>query len=207
MSDRQIEAMMSDELMRRGLRPTVILIGVDDRLQKFYHCPPIGAVLRKHVFVNICAKRWGMVSSVGRYVYFGALPDDLRKNLVASANISARFIHASKPGAKASDLFLQGKTWYGEQGFPDAWQKIHQGGGIGYAEREWLASENSTEALQDRQALAWNPFTPAALSFDTILLLNGKVEILTQTKGLPSVDVKIEDMTYAMPFILVKKTN
>lgn len=202
-TDRQIEALTSDELLRRGLRPTVILIGVDERLQTFFHYPPVGKVLKKHAFVNVCARRWGLVSSVGRYVHFGPVPADLREEMIKSAEISARLEAASQPGARAADLARQAKNWYAEQGEPEGWKAIHFGGGIGYAEREWVATESSPEVIGPNQALAWNPFTRAALSFDTIFVHpDGRTEKLTELSTWPAIPIRVGDRVYRMPGIL-----
>jgi antitoxin VapB len=204
-TDRQIEALTSDELLRRGLRPTVILIGVDERLHQFFHYPPVGKVLKKHAFVNVCARRWGLVSSVGRYVYFGPVPADLRDELLKSAEISARLEAACKPGVTAAELARRVKTWYAEQGEPDGWKAIHFGGAIGYAEREWVATESSPAVIHANQALAWNPFTRAALSFDTIFVHpDGRTEKLTELPGWPAVPIRVEGIIYRMPGILAR---
>lgn len=202
-TDRQIEALTSDELLRRGLRPTVILIGLDERLHHFFHYPPVGKILKKHAFVNVCARRWGLVSSVGRYVHFGPVPADLREEMIKSAEISARLEAASQPGARAADLARQAKSWYAEQGQPEGWKAIHFGGGIGYAEREWVATESSPEVIGPNQALAWNPFTRAALSFDTIFVHpDGRTEKLTELSTWPAIPIRVGDRVYRMPGIL-----
>jgi Xaa-Pro dipeptidase len=204
-TDREIETLTSNELMRHGLRPTVLLIGVDERLERYYHYPPIGKKLEKHAFVNVCARRWGLVSSVGRYVHFGSVPAELQREMRHSAEISARQEAASKPGTRAADIARQVRGWYAERGYPEGHKTIHFGGGIGYAEREWVATETGTEAIRANQALAWNPFARAALSFDTILVHpDGTTEKLTELPGWPTIPVTVEGRTYRMPGILVR---
>ena len=97
-SEREMEAMASDELMKRGIRPTVLLMGVDDRVLRFRHTTPSDARLKKYAFVNVCARRWGLVISTGRFVHFGPLPDELRKRVRASANITAQVPGALQAG-------------------------------------------------------------------------------------------------------------
>jgi Xaa-Pro aminopeptidase len=204
MTEKEVETLTITELQRRQIRPTVVLIGSDERLQKYYHYPPQDKKIRKHVFVNVCARRWGMVTSVGRYAYFGPVPSDIKKNQETSAFICAYMDDATKAGKKVSDISKQVKQLYAQKGLPDEWKQIHYGGGIGYAEREYLITDASTEIIKDRQAFAWNPFTPAALSFDTILLIDGKIENLTYLAGFPEIDVKINGNIYRKPGILVR---
>lgn len=205
MTERAIEAQTASELQRRGLQPTVVLVGVDDRLDQFYHYPPTDKVLQRVAFVNVCARRWGLTTSVGRYVHFGAPPAALQQNMRASADVSAAMQAATKPGARAADIFAVAQRQYAQHGMPDQWQRIHVGGGIGYAEREWVASANSTEMIRSRQAFAWNPFTPGALSFDTVWLRpDGTLENLTGLPDWPSLSVLQNGVTYRMPDVLVR---
>jgi len=202
MTEKDIEAITSDELMRRGLRPTVVLIGTDERLLNYFHYPPQDKKLEKYAFVNVCARRWGLVASVGRYVYFGKIPDSLVRAMKASAMICAQMEAATTPGLQAKVLFSRTKGWFAEYGYAGYWQKTHAGGAIGYVEREWLASDESAEIIHNEQAFAWNPFTKGALSFDTVLLHAGNIENLTALKDWPSLKVKIGDRVYVVPQIL-----
>ena len=198
-SEREMEAMASDELMKRGIRPTVLLMGVDDRVLRFRHTTPSDARLKKYAFVNVCARRWGLVISTGRFVHFGPLPAELRKRVQASANITAQYLARSKPGARAGDVLAMAKTWFAENGFAGEIENHHQGGAIGYAEREWIATPGSREMVHERQAFAWNPIVQGALSFDTFIVYKDKLENLNEVPGWPTLTVKAVNL----PDILV----
>ena len=205
MSERQVETQTLAELQRRGLQPTVVMIGVDDRLLTTYHYPPTDKKLRQMAFVNVCARRWGMVTSIGRYVHFGPVPASVARNMQASAQVSAQMQALTKAGAKASDIFGVARKRYAELGYPNQWQRIHSGGAIGYAEREWVATDSSTETLLPRQAFAWNPFTPGALSFDTLWLRDDNtLENLTTLPDWPTLPVTVDGKAVRMPAILVR---
>lgn len=204
MTEKQIEVITSHELLSRGLRPTVVLIGTDERVINYYHYPPTDKPLRQYAIVNVCARLWGLTSSVARYVHFGPPPESLKKAMKASATVSARMQESTRPGVRASDLFEKTKAWYSEVGFEGGWKAIHVGGAIGYAEREWVAFSDSKEVVHENQAFAWNPFTIGALSFDTIILHGGRIENITATKNWPTIPVTVGGKTYAMPDILVR---
>lgn len=201
--EREMEAMASDELMKRRIRPTVLLMGVDDRVLRFRHTTPSDARLKKYAFVNVCARRWGLVISTGRFVHFGPLSDELRKRVRASANITARYLAHSKPGARAGELLAMAKTWFAENGFAGEIENHHQGGAIGYAEREWIAIPGSREVAHDRQAFAWNPIVQGALSFDTFIVYKDKLENLNEAPGWPTLPVKAGAAVIHLPDILV----
>jgi Xaa-Pro dipeptidase len=202
-SEREMEAMASDELMKRGIRPTVLLMGVDDRILRYRHTTPSDARLRKYAFVNVCARRWGLVISTGRFVHFGALPEELRQRVRASANLTARYLAHSKPGAKAGDLLALAKTWFDVNGFPGELEQHHQGGAIGYTEREWIATPGSREEVHDRQAFAWNPIVQGALSFDTFIVYKDRLENLNEAPGWPTIREQAGGTVIHLPDILV----
>jgi antitoxin VapB len=204
MSERQIESLTSDELMRRGIRPTVLLVGVDGRTLNYGHDVPSDAKLEKYAFVNVCGRKWGLIASVGRYVHFGPLPVDLKERMHASGEISARLQASSRPGMRAGDMFDLAKKWYAEEGFPDGWMALHVGGAIGYAEREWVAYPGLEESVHERQAFAWNPLVRGAISFDTVVVYKDYVENLTSIPDWPSFVVNVDGKEYRMPDILVR---
>ena len=107
----EMERMASDALLRRGIRPTVLLMGADDRVLRFRHTVPSGKELNQYAFINVCARKWGLVTSVGRFVHFGPLPDDLRKRVDASAQVTAKFLANTRTGAKAGDILEKSKKW------------------------------------------------------------------------------------------------
>ncbi len=204
LSEREIEAMASNELMRRGLRPTVLLMGVDHRVSDYYHHTPTDLQLKNYAIVNVCARRWGLVASVARFVHFGPIDPDLKRKLRAAMKISAEYQANSKPGVSAGEMIDMAKKWYADEGFEGDWQAHHQGGAIGYAEREWIAVPGSKEPILDHQAFAWNPIIRGTLSFDTILVYKDQVENLTHTSDWPSVPIVIDGKTYQMPDILIR---
>jgi Xaa-Pro dipeptidase len=203
-SERELEAMASHELMRRGLRPTVLLMGVDRRVYEYHHHTPTDARLSKYAIVNVCARRWGLVASVARFVHFGPLEPELKRKLRAAMNISAQYQAHSKPGVTAGQMIEWAKNWFAEAGFAGLWEDHHQGGAIGYAEREWLAVPGSTEVIHDRQAFAWNPIIRGALSFDTIIVYKDRIENITHTANWPAVPIEIDGVAYGMPDILIR---
>jgi Xaa-Pro dipeptidase len=202
MTEREIEAVTSEELMRRGIRPTVLLIGVDDRLYHFRHAVPSARKLERYAMVNICSRRWGLVIAVTRFVHFGPIPEDLRKRLQVVANVNAHYYAATVPGATAGDILEQAKKWYADAGYPGEWENHHQGGAIGYGERDWVATPGSTQTVHARQAFAWNPTVAGAKIEDTIVAWEDHIENLTATPGWPVVNAEVGGKKYPAPAIL-----
>ena len=203
-TEREMEAMASEELMARGIRPTVLLMGADERVFSYRHTTPSDKRLEKYAMVNVCARKWGLTMSTCRFVHFGPVPDHLKKRVRASANVTARYLAASKPGAKAADIIAQAAGWFAEEGFEGELELHHQGGAIGYAEREWVGFPGSHETIHDRQAFAWNPIIQGALSFDTFVIYKDRVENVSGTPDWPSIAVTVNGQKLLLPDILVR---
>ena len=199
-----IEAMAAAELRSRGILPTVLLIAVDERVARYRHALPAGAVLKKYAMVNVVAEKWGMSVAVTRFVHFGPLPEDLRNRLEKTARVNARFQAATVPGKPCAEIFEECKAWYAEAGFPDEWQKHHQGGAIGYDDREYVIYPGIQETVQERQPFAWNPTITGAKVEDTIVAFSDHVEVITKTKDWPVIRVELDGKIYDQPGILVK---
>ncbi len=82
MDEYELEAMTAIELRSRGIFPTVLLTAVDERIFKYRHALPGGAVLKDYAMINIVAEKWGMPIAVTRFVYFAdKLPAELENKL------------------------------------------------------------------------------------------------------------------------------
>jgi Xaa-Pro dipeptidase len=204
LSEYDLEAITSENLLRRGILPSVALYAVDERIHKYKHAVPRGKRLQQYGMLNLCTRKWGLAISITRFIHFGALPTDLAARFEASANVNAALLHATHEGATSAQLFAVAKDAYAAQGFAGDEQLHHQGGTTGYGEREWVATPQGTETVVNRQAFAWNPSIRGAKAEDTVLLYDGKIEWLTATPDLPVIEATVNGTTYPAAGVLVK---
>jgi len=200
----EIEAITATALRSRGILPTVLLMGVDDRISKYRHALPGGAKLQKYAMVNVVAEKWGMPIAVTRFVHFGQLPQELEAKLQKTARVNAQYEAATVPGKSCAEIFEEAKTWYAEAGYPDEWMKHHQGGAIGYDDRDYVIYPGIQEVVQDRQAFAWNPTITGAKIEDTIIAFKDRIEVVTRADEWPIIKVELGGKTYDQPSILVR---
>ncbi|MCP2521112.1 M24 family metallopeptidase, partial [SCandidatus Aminicenantes bacterium Aminicenantia_JdfR_composite] len=205
MSEKQIEALTSDALMRRGIRPTVILIGTDERIYNYRHATPTEKKLKKYAMINICAEKWGLVIAMTRLVHFGPLPKDLKKKMQSVARVDSTYLSMTRPGMPAFKILEAGQKAYEAEGYKDEWKAHHQGGAIGYLEREWIVYPGLKEKVRERQAFAWNPTIRGTKCEDTIICFKDRIEILTEIKDWPKIRVTIDGKTFYRPGILIRK--
>jgi Xaa-Pro dipeptidase len=195
---------ISAGLMERGVEPSVLLMAADDRILRYKHAVTQNARLEHFGMLNLCSRRWGLSISITRFVHFGPMPQRLVDAFAAAAEVNARLLAATKSGVTSAELFATAADTYASLGHPGEELRHHQGGATGYGEREWLATPGGQERVVDRQALAWNPSIAGGKVEDTVLLRNGKIELLTGTAELPVVSTRAGDLTVQSAGVLVR---
>ena len=83
----------------------VTLVAADERLRLFRHPTPTDLCWDKTVMIVVCARRGGLIASLTRIVWAGAVPEDLRERTRATAGVNASLLAATKPGASGADLY------------------------------------------------------------------------------------------------------
>jgi len=195
-SEHDFEARVAAVLLSAGILPSVMLMAVDDRLLKYKHAIARGAVLKNYGMLNLCARKWGLVVSITRYVHFGKLPAELEDRFRAAAYIHAAMLDATREGTTSAQIFAVIKNAYAKAGFAEEIENHHQGGATGYNEREWLATPSGTQKVYNSQAFAWNPSVKGTKVENTVLLHDGVIHLLTQTPELPLVETSYNGTIY-----------
>lgn len=203
-SERHMQSMLAASLLPLRIMPSVYLTAVDDRARRYPHPVPREGVLARLAMIGFCARRWGLTASITRFVHFGALPVELADNFAIVQQVAARLLHATSEKATSGHLFQIAQQAYAEFGRAAAEQRHHQGGPIGYVEREWFARPGGQEQVLTRQAFAWNPSFEGAKCEDTFLYDEGKMEALTATPSLPQVNVRLAGNVYDFSDVLIR---
>jgi antitoxin VapB len=204
MSEYDLEAITAENLLRRGILPSVALYAVDERIYKYKHAVPRGKRLQQYGMLNLCSRKWGLAISITRFIHFGDLPAELGARFEASAQVNAALLDATREGATSAQLFGVAKDTYAALGFAGEEQLHHQGGPTGYGEREWVVTPNGTQTVVNHQAFAWNPSIRGAKAEDTVILNDGKIEWLTATPELPVIEAVVNGTKYPAAGVLVK---
>lgn len=204
-SEHEMAARTSAALLRRGIDPTVLLMAVDERIHRYKHAVPRNGVLQRYGMLNLCARRWGLVVSITRFVHFGAPPAELTAAFEAVAQIHAQMLHATRDGAASSEIFAETERAYASVGAAEEIERHHQGGACGYAERDWVITPRGTERVVAPQAFGYNPSLRGAKAEDTVVVGGGRIEILTETPALPKIETVLDGVSYHSAGILVRR--
>jgi antitoxin VapB len=121
----------------------------------------------------------------------------------ASAQVNAALLDATRVGATSAELFRVAADAYVREGFAGDEQMHHQGGATGYSEREWVATPDGREAVVNNQIFAWNPSIRGGKVEDTVLLRDGRIELLTPTPELPALASSANGKSYPATGVLI----
>jgi antitoxin VapB len=178
-------------------------MAADQRIFKYKHAVARGNKIDKYAMINLCARKWGLTVSITRFAHFGPPPVELEEKFRASAQVNAALLNATREGATSAGLFKASADAYASNGFPGDERLHHQGGASGYWEREWVATPDGTEKVVNNQVFAWNPSIRGGKVEDTVLLQDGKIELLTPTPKLPALASCANGNNYPATGILI----
>lgn len=198
----EIRRKIQDEMAARGINPVVLLVAADERIASYRHPVPTAKRWDKVLLIAVCAKRGGLITSQTRIYCVGEIPAELQRRTEANAFVFSSLLAATRPGAKASDLYGVADEAYAAQGFPGEIHKHHQGGACGYKTRDWVAYPASGETVQPNQAYAWNPSITGTKVEETCIVTDDGVEIITASPGWPMIPTEIGAKKYLSPGIL-----
>ncbi|HEY9075954.1 MAG TPA: M24 family metallopeptidase [Anaerolineaceae bacterium] len=202
MSEFEIAAMLGAEVQAQGIQPIVNLIATDERIFSFRHPLPTSKRLERYAMLVLCGRWRGLVCSISRLAYFGSLPADLQRKMLACARVDAVYHTITRPGITLGTVIEQAQAAYAQSGFANEWRLHHQGGAAGYESREFLGKPGSTDPVYEGQVYAWNPSITGVKSEDTLLVGEISNENLTATPLLPSINIAIPGGTCERPAIL-----
>jgi len=203
MTELEIAGLLSQATYAAGAVPIVVLIATDERIFRYRHPLPTAKRMARYAMLVLCGRQRGLVASITRLVHFGPLPEELRRKQDACARVDATCISRTRPGARLGDIFWAAAEAYAEVGFPNEWQRHHQGGPAGYEPREVIATPDAAHAVHVGQVYAWNPSITGVKSEDTILVGEQDNEVLTAIEDWPMLTAEVRDRHMQRPAILV----
>ena len=157
MTEKDVQYLLARELWYWDIFPTVILSAVDDRIRAYRHPVVQGATLNHYVALNVCTRKWGLVVSTTRMVYFGEPDAKLPRAWQEGAKVIASMWDASQPGHTLGDVVNSARSAYEKAGFPEEWNRHHQGGPIFTLERLSRPSQGDKTVIRPGMEIAWNP--------------------------------------------------
>ena len=204
--DTDIQARCAAGLEASGADAPVLIVGGDERLERYRHPMAARVPVRRLVMAVAVARRHGLHVALTRFAAAGR-PDpgyaSLRRRVLA---VQDAVLAACEPGTRYGTAMDALAAAYAAAGTPDGWRDHYQGGPIGFAQREFEIAPGQRETRWYRQpvaaghALAWNPSLPGgAKAEDTFLVTGGELRRITSAPGWPA---EISDRGTEVPAVL-----
>jgi Xaa-Pro aminopeptidase len=201
----EVVGRLCNELWKDRIDPITLMAAADDRIFKFRHPIPMERRIEKYLMVSVNARKWGLIVSLTRFVYFGKLPEELREKYEANVFIDCTLIAHTHPGIPAREVLQKGIATYREKGYPEEWKLHHQGGSIGYTGRDYRVNFKTPDIIQENQAFTWNPSITGTKSEDTILAISKGPEMLTRPILYPTLSMEVGRTAFIRPSVFEKK--
>ena len=190
--DLDVQARISERLDRAGAFGACLIVGGDDRVERFRHPLAAGVPMTRLVMAVVVAERGGLHAAVTRFASAGPLANDVRAARDAALSVETATLAACAPGSRYGDVLQALDRGYAEAGYPGAWQEHYQGGPVGYRQREFEIVPTQTDSrwysvqLEDGHAVAWNPSVAGGgKAEDTYLVESDGLRRLTETGTWP----------------------
>jgi Xaa-Pro dipeptidase len=196
---------LCNKLWKDRIDPITLMSASDDRVSKFRHPIPTEKRIEKFLMVSVNARKWGLIVSLTRFVYFGKLPEDLRKKYEANVYIDCTMMAHTKPGTPSREVLQKGIDAYKGKGYPEEWKLHHQGGSIGYTGRDYRVNLKTPDLVQENQAFTWNPSITGTKSEDTILATPNGLVMITHPILYPMLSMELGKISFIRPAILEKE--
>jgi len=148
----EVVARLCREIWKDRIDPITLMAAADDRVYKFRHPIPTEKKIEKYLMVSVNARKWGLIVSLTRFVYFGRLPKELKEKYNATVFIDCTFMAHTRPGVQAREVLQKGIDAYKEKEYPEEWRLHHQGGSIGYTGRDYRTNFKTPDLVQENQA-------------------------------------------------------
>lgn len=189
-TENQLAGAGAESLWARGLHPALTLAAGDRRLPLYRHPLPSEEPIGRQAMLVFCARGYGLIVSLTRFVCFGRLTEQDRRLHRSIAEIEAVALNHSQIDAPLNAIYHALADAYAQHGYPNAIREHHQGGTAGYGAREVVATPETGDRLAAKMVLAWNPSIPGAKIEDTFLLMpDNHLENLSFDARFPHIEM------------------
>jgi Xaa-Pro dipeptidase len=192
-TDRDVMADVAAGCERAGIVPVCLIVGGDDRLERFRHPLADSSPMHRQAMAVLVGMRHGLHVALTRHASAGRPGAALAGSHAEALQIEAAVLDACcETGVTYGDVLARLAAAYGD----GRWQEHWQGGPIGYRQREFEiapappATRWHREPVAPHHAIAFNPSVAGGGKVeDTFLVADGRLEPLTASARWPTVEV------------------
>lgn len=201
-TEEEVACELKCRCLKEGISPDCVLVGSDERILNYRHPVPTDKKIENSLMVVLGGEKYGLNISMTRIVYFGLVPEEIKKRYESTAYIFACMQCMMKEGMSYQEYFLKVQKLYQEAGYDGEWKLHHQGGPTGYGCREFVVTPDTQGQIFNGEAFAWNPTIKGTKCEETTYLTKNGVETFTRTKEWPCKEIKTPYGTFQVAEIL-----
>jgi Xaa-Pro dipeptidase len=190
--DVDVQACVAAGLERAGAFGACLIVGGDDRVERFRHPLAARRPIERLVMAVVVAERAGLHAAATRFASAGAPAGSVRSARRVAADVERAVLDASRPSSTFGDAVGALAGAYAAAGYDGEWRHHYQGGPVGYRQREFELAPGQTGSrwfdlpIAAGTAVAWNPSVAGGGKCeDTYLVLEDGLRRLTDTGGWP----------------------
>ncbi len=202
MKESEVVGELSRVLWKDRIDSVCYQSAADERAFRYRHAIPTEKTIARYLMLNVNARKWGLITTVTRSVYFGKADQGLVKQYLDTTRIECGMIAMSLPGSALRDIFARTCQLYESLGYAGEWKYHHQGGAQGYCNRDYLMKESSEEQVLEQQCFCWNPSISGTKSEDAIIVQKTGHLFLTKPVVFPTVRIELDGATFTRPALL-----
>ena len=202
-TEAEIAAELAHRLVKHQITPVRMQICADGRFRRYPHYPFGGERVESSCVIAAVGRRHGLHVACCRAVLFGE-NDAFRGAHHKASLMQSTGLYFSRAGVAISQVWPKVRRIYEKFGCPDEWQLADQAEVVGYAPCEQRVVPTSEYRLAAGMPMYWHPSVGPALTGDTVLLRDGKPELLTPGDGWPQVTVTVKGEPIPRPDVLVR---
>ena len=191
--DRDLQARITARLEAAGIFGACLIVGGDERVERFRHPVAIGARIERLAMVVVVAERGGLHVALTRFASAGAPSQTVLAAHEAARTVEAHVLDEVRPGVTYGQVVEALAIGYARVGAPEAWREHYQGGPVGYRQREFEIAPGQVDSpwwdrpIAAGDAVAYNPSLAGGGKIeDTFLVTDDGLDLLTTTDDWPT---------------------
>ncbi|QDT53307.1 Metallopeptidase family M24 [Caulifigura coniformis] len=205
-TEAEVAGQLAHRMMKREITPATIQVMADGQGRRYRHWAYGHDRIERFVTLSAVGRRHGLHVGVARTVCFNSPPQELLDWHQHASLVQATGIYFSRAHWSLGDVWTRIARIYEKFGEAEEWRAAEQGEVIGYAPVEHLIVPRSERQLPAGSAIFWHPSVRSSAVGDTVLVREGRVEMLTQTDSWPTLPIAVKNDPVPQPAILCRET-
>lgn len=185
MTENELKAEFLKLCAQYDVEADVLLLGSDERIERYRHCTPTDKKIYKTVLISPALRKYGLHSNIARMLCIGTVPEEVRKRYDTVCQIQAEIISASTEGVYFKDIFALQERLYEQYGYADEWLIHGHGAPVGYMLSDGSVLYSQTRTMQKNQAYEWYVTITGVKSAELVMNIDNQQEILSVTGEWP----------------------